>query len=279
MNKKIRTLSSIILAGMVLLLSACSSDIQGKGETLRVGMDLQFPPFSYLDETGNAAGFEPIIAEAFGEYLGMEVEIVNSDFSLLIPALETGDVDILIADMSETPERAQKADFSDPYRYTQSLALVNKDFATEHNITNDMKAEDFFAIEEATFVGLAGTFGVVVPQSYGVDVKEFTEIGSAILEVSQGTASAIVFSNEAYSFHAVNPDTTMVYALGNVTSSSFAVKKGNTELLTKANEFIASMYEEDGFYDQIRGEWDQIIGEFLVNDELGLDYIIYPPTK
>ncbi len=275
MKKKLIALLLLTTAG----LSACASSPDTDTDVLRVGMDLQFPPFSYLSEDGTAVGFEPIIAEAFAEYLGKEVEIVNSDFSLLIPALETGDVDILIADMSETPERAEKADFSDPYRYTQSLSLVNKEFAQEHNITDAMSAEDFFAIEEASFVGLAGTFGVVVPESYGVEVTEFTEIGNAILEVSNGTASAIVFSNEAHSFHAAYPDTTMVFSLGDVNSSSFVVPKGDTQLLEQSNAFIASMYEEGGFYDQIREEYDAIIADFLQNDDLGLDYIIYPPTK
>ena len=78
----------------------------------------------------------------------MKVEIVDTDFGLLIPALETGDVDILIADMSKTDERALKADFSDPYRYSQTLALVNKDFAAKNNITNDMTPYEFFHIAD-----------------------------------------------------------------------------------------------------------------------------------
>ncbi len=278
MKKRLIVLIMIVTLGLVGGLSGCSNS--SEQEVLRVGIDLKFPPFSYIDDEGNPAGFEPIIAEAFGEYFGMEVEIVNTDFSMLIAALDTGDVDILIADMSETPERAEKADFSDPYRYTSTLALVNKDFATENNVTDKMSPEDFFALSGARFVGLSGTIGVSIPQSFGVEVTEVTEIGTGLLDISNNNADILVASNEIHGFHAADKENTIVYSgITDQVASRFVVKKGNEELLEKANEFIAYMYEENGFYDSIREEYDEIIGEFLQNDSLGLDYIIYPAQK
>lgn len=271
---------SIILMTAVLILlclTGCSNSTDDKNDVLRVGMDLKFPPFSYMDDNGNAAGFEPTIAKAFGEYLGREVEIVNMDFSMLIPGLDTGDVDILIADMSRTNERAQKADFSDPYRYTYTLALVNKKFAEENNITDDMPEKDFFAIKDARFIGLSGTKGVYYPQQYGINVKEVTEIGTGLIEISKGLSDVLIASNEIHGFHAADKDNTIVYSgIKNQNGSSFVVKKGNTELLEKANEFIKTMYADGGLYDKIRDEYNPIIADFLQNDDLGLDYIIMP---
>ncbi len=276
-----RKFTAIIIALSLFLitLTSCGSTEPQSDNTLRVGMDLKFPPYSYVDENGNPAGLEPIIAEAFAEYLGMDVEIVNTDFSLLLGALETGDVDILIADMSVTDERLQKADFSDPYRYSQSLALVNKDFATANAITDDMPPEEFFHLEGSEFIGLAGTFGVVVPQSFGAEVTEVTEIGNGILEVSNGQSTALVASSEIHSYHAANKDTTIVYSgIGDVSRSCFVVPKGDTDLLEKSNEFIKTMYEDGGLYDEIRPEFDIIVGEFLENEDLGLDYIVNAPN-
>lgn len=272
----------LIVAGLVVGLVGCGNKASEdtSTEVLRVGMDLKFPPFSYMDDNGKAVGLEPIISEAFAEYLGMEVEIVNTDFSMLIPALDTGDVDILIADMSRTDERAVKADFSEPYRYSHTLALVNKEFATANNITNDMSEADFFAIIDAKFIGLSGTKGVYYPQSFGVDVTEVTEIGTGLLEVSKGISDILVASDEVYGFHEADKANTIVYSgISEDVGSCFVVKKGNTELLEKANAFIATMYEEGGFYDSIKAEYDGIVAEFLKSDELGLDYIINPSTK
>ncbi len=268
---------ALLCAGILAFgLAGCSS--QSGDEVLRVGMDLQFPPFSYIGDDGTAEGLEPLIAEAFGDYLGVEVEIVDTDFSLLIPALETGDVDILIADMSYTDERARKADFSDPYRYTQSLALVNRDYYDAMGISDEMPPEEFFHLDNSSFIGLSGTFGVLVPQSYGAEVTEVTEIASGILEVTGGTATALVASNEVVGFQAANPTTTVVHPIGNTSASSFVVASGDEAMLEAANAFIATMYQEGGFYDQIREEYDPIVAEFMGDDSYGLDYIINPPT-
>lgn len=262
-------LSTILVAGC-----SNSNSTNADDNTLRVGMDLTFPPFSYLGDDGNAEGFEPLIATAFAEYLDMDVEIVNTSFALLIPALETGDVDILIADMTKTDERAEKVDFSDPYRYTFTLALVNRDFAEFNDISDDLSEEDFFAIDGAKFIGKAGTKGVYYPQNYGINVTEVTEIGTGLIEVSSGLSDVLIASNEVHGFHFADKENTIVYSgIQDQNSSNFAVKKGNTELLEKANEFIKTMYVEGGLYDQIREEYDIIVGEFLQNDELGLDYI------
>ncbi|MFI3129238.1 MAG: transporter substrate-binding domain-containing protein [Bacillota bacterium] len=268
-----------IIMVMVILttcLAGCGSASDASSENvLRVGMDLSFAPFSYIDDNGEVAGFEPQIAEAFGEYLGMEVEIVAMDFSMLIPALEMGDVDILIADMSKTDEREEKVDFSDPYRYTYTLALVNKTYANENGITDEMSEEDFFAIDGMNFVGLTGTKGVYYPESYGITVTEVPEIGTGLMEVSNGMSDALVASNEVHGFHAADPDNTIVYSgIKSQEPSCFVVKKGNTELIELSNEFIATMYADGGLYDQIEAEWNPIIAEFLQNDELGLDYIV-----
>ena len=150
---------------------------------------------------------------------------------MLITALETGEADVVISDMAVKEERKEKVDFSDPYRYGRTLALVNKDFAQENNITNDMSPEEFFSIEGERIVGLSGTISVSVPQSYGAQVEEVTEIASALMEINQNTADVLVGANTILGDHAANPDTTIVYeGIKEYSQSAMAVKKGNTEL-------------------------------------------------
>ncbi len=266
----------MIIVILTTCLAGCGSDSNSEN-VIRVGMDLSFAPFSYIDDNGEVAGFEPQIAEAFGEYLGMEVEIVAMDFSMLISALEMGDVDILIADMSRTDEREEKVDFSDPYRYTYTLALVNKEYAIANNITDEMPEEEFFAIDGTNFVGLTGTKGVYYPESYGIAVTEVPEIGTGLMEVSKGMSDVLIASNEVHGFHAADPYNTVVYSgIKSQEPSCFVAKKGNTELIELSNEFIASMYADGGLYDQMAEEWNPIVAEFLQNEELGLDYIVTP---
>lgn len=276
-------LTAVLLVGS---LGGCASSKSSNGneedsaskETLKVAMDLKFPPFSGTDENGEPEGLEVDIAYALGEYLDRDIEIINTDFSMLITALETGEADVVISDMAVKEERKEKVDFSDPYRYGRTLALVNKDFAQENNITNDMSPEEFFEVEGERMVGLSGTISVSVPQSYGAQVEEVTEIASALMEINQNTADVLVGANTILGDHAANPDTTIVYeGIKEYSQSAMAVKKGNTELLEQLNAFIQTMYEDGGFYMEAGDKYDDAIGEYLQDDSKGLEYLIYPP--
>lgn len=282
MGKKISLALAVVLALGTLAGCADSSaetDQKEQGsEPLKVAMDLKFPPFTGTDENGDPEGLEVDIAYALGDYLGRDVEIVNTDFSMLITALETGEADVVISDMTIKEERKEKVDFSEPYLYGRTLALVNKDFAEKNHVTDDMTPEEFFGIDGERIVGLAGTISVSVPQSYGKEVNEVTEIASALMEINQNTADVLVGANTILGDHAANPDTTIVYSgIKEYSQSAMAVKKGNTELLDQLNSFVESMYEDGGFYMDAGDKYDQAIGEYLQDDSKGLEYMIYPP--
>ena len=185
---------------------------------------------------------------------------------------------MVISDMTIKEERKEKVDFSEPYLYGRTLALVNKDFAEKSHVTNEMAPEEFFGIEGERVVGLAGTISVSVPQSYGVEVEEVTEIASALMEINQNTADVLVGANTILGDHAANADTTIVYeGIKEYSQSAMAVKKGNTELLEQLNSFVEFMYEDGGFYMEAGDKYDQAIGEYLQDESKGLEYMIYPP--
>lgn len=272
----------LILIVSVTMFTGCGNKANNNNvkQTLKVGMDLKYPPFSSMDADGNPEGLEVDIANALGEYLNQEVEIINTDFSMLIPALETGEVDIVISEMTIKEERKEKVDFSSPYLYGKTLALVNKNYAKKNNITDNVSVEDFFAIKDAKYVGLAGTISVSVPQKYGVQVSEATEVASALMEINNGTSDVLVGENTIIGLHYSYPDTTIIYnGIKDYTEIGMAVKKGNSDLLVKVNEFIASLYESDGFYEKIKSKYDSAIGEYLKDDSLGLEYLINPPSN
>ncbi|MCS5421133.1 MULTISPECIES: transporter substrate-binding domain-containing protein [Psychrilyobacter] len=265
----LKTLAVILL----LFLMACSKE---QTETLRVGMDLKFYPFTGSDNNGNPSGIEIDIAEALGEYLGKNVEIVNTEFSMLIPALQRKEIDIIIGSMSITEEREKTVDFSNPYLYGKIVALVNKEFADFHDITNDMPIEKFFNIKNTNFIGINGSIAVSIPQSYGYEVKSITSDAVAEREVVTGNSDALVGSYTLYGMHATNKDTTIMYKNPiEFSLTGMAVKQGNAELLKKVNEFIEKM-ESSGLNNQLRKDWDQAIKEKLYDDNMTLDYYLSP---
>src|SRR5580700_2530720 len=114
----------LLPAFLSLLLIALFTPSQGADRKLLVGMDLSYPPFEMRDQSGAPAGVSVDLARALGERLGMPVDIENLPFNGLIPALRTGQIDLIISSVTSTPERAQAIDFSEPYLKTGLCLLV-----------------------------------------------------------------------------------------------------------------------------------------------------------
>lgn len=266
--KKILFLFTLMFT--VFILSACGRN----QDVLRVGMDLKYPPFETVDLNNNPVGISVDIAYALGEYLGREVEIVNTDFGSLIPSLQAGEIDIIIASMSITAARSQIVDFTDPYFFFKIITLVNQGFATANGLNEDSTVEQLLAVAGTRYVGIASQVSASIPQSYGKQVTEATDLGTAVESVAQGTSDVLLMSaNPVVDGYKANMSTTLVMWDPFVASPiGMAVQKGNTELLEKANEFIATFNNEGGLYSVLSTKWDAVLLERL--GRYGLSFYI-----
>lgn len=260
-----------LLLVTVILAAGCS---RSGDDTLRVGMDLRFFPFTGMDKSGMPSGVEVDIAQALAEYLDKDVEIVNTEFSILIPALQSGEIDIIIGSLTITEDREKTVDFSNPYFYEKIVALVNKDFAQANNINDSMPVEDFFGIEDTRFIGITGSVAVSIPQSYGYNVQNVTTEAVAEREITTGSADVLVGAYTLYGMNNTNKKTTVMYKKAiEASKTGMAVKDGSNELLEKVNSFIAQM-ETSGLNDRLRNDWNTEIGRKLFDDEMTLDYYL-----
>lgn len=265
-----KLLLALLLLFSITTILACDNETTQDNSTttiekLKVGMDLRYPPFETVDLQNNPEGISVDIAFAFGAFIGREVEIINTDFAALIPALESGEIDIVIASMSINEEREMSVDFTDPYFYFKIISLLNKDFATSNNLTEDSSIEDLLAIDSVNYVGIATQVSTSIPESYGKTVIEATDLGTAIESVAQGTSDVLLMSaNPVVNGFKANPNTTMVLWDSFVSSPiGMAVVEGNTDLLAQANAFIDTFMEVDGLYDVLSDKWDSVIIENL----------------
>ena len=117
----------VLLIAMLALVGCQKKEESEEADVLKVGMELKYPPFETKDEEGKPTGASVMLAEALGEYLDMKIEIVETDYGSLIPALEQGTIDVIISSMTITPAREEVVDFSDPYTNSQLMMLVYKD--------------------------------------------------------------------------------------------------------------------------------------------------------
>ena len=136
-----KKLISVLLAALTLVcclgLAACSStsgetadggaasDGSESSNVFRVGMECNYAPYNWAQTSpsdtavayanGYADGYDVQIAKRIADGLGKELEIVQTEWDGLIPALNSGKVDAVIAGMSATEERKLSVDFSDNY--------------------------------------------------------------------------------------------------------------------------------------------------------------------
>lgn len=130
----------VLLFGLTLGLSGCGSSSSG-GKTLRVGMDAAYPPFGFQNmETKSYEGFDVDIIKAIAKEEGLEADIHNVNFDGLIPALQSGDLDTAINDITVTEDRKKSVDFTKPY-YIAGLGVVVKGDDSTIRSKEDLKGK------------------------------------------------------------------------------------------------------------------------------------------
>jgi len=266
MKKTFLFTAGIVAAG---LLAGCAPS-----NPIRVGMDLRYPPFETVTNDNEPEGISVDVAKAFGTFLGRPTEIVNTNFGGLIPSLQSGEIDIVIASMSITSARQEVVDFTDPYFYFKIITLVNKDFATTNELTEDTTKEELLAIEDASYAGIASQVSATIPTSNGKTVTEYVDLATAIEAVAQGDADILLMSaSPVVNGFKANRSTTMIVWDPWVSSPiGMAVNKGNATLLASANAFIDTFNDDGGVYDQLRANWDAIVLAQL--ERYGVDFYI-----
>lgn len=270
----------VLVLALAFTVAACQSKEDGgmtveKG-VLKVGMDLQYPPFETFDENNNPMGISVDVAQGLADELGLELEVVNMDFGSLITSLETGKIDIAIASMSITAEREEKVDFSQPYFYFKIIGLMNKDFADKNSLSGTSSSDELWAVTDTNFIGLSGQISVSIPEKHGFVVNESVDKSAAVTEVALGRADVLIISPEVVvDAHNANPDTTVImWSALDVSAIGMAVAEGNAELLAAANDYIAHLDDEGGVYDMLREKYLPIMQEKFGPDAT-MDFYIY----
>lgn len=238
-----------ILLAALMLLSACAL---AEGQ-FRVGMECDYPPFNWTqveeDENsvpidggmGFAGGYDVEIAKRIAEGLGKELVIKKIAWDGLIPALNSDQIDAVIAGMSPTAERKVTVDFTDAY-YNSDLVVVVRadgDYAAAETLS------DFAG---AKITAQLNTFHeTVVSQLEGVNQMPSMETFPAMITaLTSGAIDGYISERPgAVSACASNADLTFVtpgfVASEEDTSIAVALKQGQPELIDAINEILAGI--------------------------------------
>lgn len=226
--------------------------------TINIGVFSDKSPFGYVDENGDYQGYDIYFANRIGEDLGVEVNLVSTEAANRIEYLQTGKVDVILANFTVTEERAEEVDFALPYMNV-SLGVVSPD---DNVITSleDWNEEDEIIVISGTTAEtyLTENYSNITLQKYDTyaNAKNALENGNGVAWANDNTeVIAFALENEGY--------TVGIPSLGSQDTIAPAVTKGNSTLLDWLNEEIEALGEENFFHADY---------EATLADTYGLDY-------
>ena len=252
------------------LLAGCGGGKEDEDNTLRIGMECGYAPFNWTqqDDTngavaieggGYANGYDVQIAKKIAEGLGKELVIVKTEWDGLVPAVESGVIDGIIAGMSPTAERKEVIDFTENY-YVSDLVIVVR---ADSEYANATSIKDFAG---AALTAQLNTFhDTVIDQIEGVNhVTAMTDFPSMRVALQSGIIDGYVSERpEGISAAAANPNFTYVgfevengfqYEI-NDAAIAMGLKKGSP-LTEDINKILAGISQE---------ERDQLMADAIAN--------------
>lgn len=243
--------------------NATEAEEGGETKVLKVAMECGYAPYNWTqpddsngavpinDSSDYAYGYDVMIAKKIAETLGYELQIVKLDWDSLVPAVQSGTIDCVIAGQSITSERLEMVDFSTPYYYASVVGLVKAEGPyAEAKGLSDLKG--------ATCTSQLGTiwYDVCLPQIEDANVQPAQESAPAMLVALESDRTDLIVTDipTAMAACVAYPDMKILDFTG--TEDDFAVseeeinigisvQKGNTELLDGINSVLAGMTVED----------------------------------
>lgn len=211
--------------------------------TINIGVFSDKNPFGYVDENGDYQGYDVYFANRLAKDLGVKVNFVSTEAANRIEYLQTGKVDVILANFTVTEERAQEVDFALPYMNV-ALGVVSRE-------DNVIKSLDNWNKDDSIIVISGTTAETYLTENYpDIPLQKFDSYATAKEAFQNGTSVAWANDNtEVIAFALQNKGYTVgISELGNKDTIAPAVTKGNDSLREWINSEIETLGQENFFH-------------------------------
>ena len=279
-----RKITCLVLAMLLTLsLAACGGKTETTATTaaassststgvedgvLTIAMECAYAPYNWTqgDDSNGAVpisnvpgsyanGYDVMIGKKIAEANGWQLEVIQSDWDSLVPGVQTGIFDAVIAGQSMTAERSEQVDFAGPYFYATIVCVTKKDspFASAKSIKD-------LAGGKCTAQIATIWYDQCLPQIEGANVQTAAETAPAMLMALETGSVDFICTDmpTAQGAIAAYPDMTILDFSGTDGDFQFSdqvraenvnigvsVKKGNTELKDKIDAVLSTMTQDD----------------------------------
>lgn len=229
-------------------------EIQDAG-VLRVGTSGDYPPFEFYTEVDGErqlVGMDISIAQDIAQDLGVELEMNDlGSFDSLIPALESGQIDMILAGMTPTEERQQNVDFSQTYYEEGQRFLIPEEDSDTFTSIESLEGEDGQDEEEYNTIGVqqGSLQEVLVQDMENVNTSVMPDISSLILGLQSGQIDAVLLGGVTAEMYEASYDGLTSFEVEFESDQSLGIgaafRPGSDSLVNAVNESLTAM-EEDG---------------------------------
>lgn len=266
-----RLLGVLMAILMLVTLSACGGDSSAKSGVedgaLTIAMECAYAPYNWTqtDDSNGAVpikgtndyanGYDVMIAKRICEANGWELEVVRSDWDSLVPSVQTGVIDAVIAGQSMTKERSQQVDFAGPYYYA-SFAILVKEDSPLANATSIMDFAGYKGSAQSATIW----YSECLPQMEGALIQTAAESAPAmIMGVETGVFDFVVTDMPTATGAAIAYDDLKVLDFSGTDGDfkfseeereenvniGISVRKGNTVLKEAIDSYLDTLTVDD----------------------------------
>ena len=245
--RKLTLLSLLIAASMLLAACGGAATVAPAAElgTVTVGTNAEYPPFEFVDDSGNITGFDIELMSAIADAGGFDVEVVNTRWDGIFVALASGEFDAVISAATITPERAETVNFSDAY-FNAGQRITIRAGETEISSPDDLAGKSV-----AVQIGTTGD--IWLTEQTDAEVVRFDENTLAFQALANGDVDAAVADGPtAVDIVQANPEMNLSVLDGVYTDEEYgiAVNMDRDDVLAAINAGLAAV-RASGEYDQI----------------------------
>ncbi len=247
----------LVLVSLCVFFLAAGSALAKDWKKVRIGVEGAYPPFSYVEPSGELAGFDIDIAKALGKAMGVEVTLVAQDWDGIIPALLAKKYDAIIASMSITEERKKKVAFTDKYYQTPAKFVCKKDLMDAFSRAA-IKGKSV-GVQRATIHDkyLTDNYGKdVVVKRYGTQDEAYLDIAAGRIDMlladSVALSDSFLSKKEGKDYKFIGPDLIDPKWFG--VGAGVAIRKQDKELVALFNKAIDTI-RADGTYKAIQDKY------------------------
>jgi polar amino acid transport system substrate-binding protein len=251
-----RNLKRIALAVSAAAFALSIGVASAEDKVLKIGTEGAYPPFNNLTSDGKLVGFDVDIAQALCDEMKVKCEFVAQDWDGIIPALQAGKFDAIVASMSITPERAEKVDFTNKYYNTPPAIAAPKDSDIKGVSKEDLAGKTIGVATSTTH------FNYSTKTYTDSTIKGYPSSQEEQLDLANGRLDAINDDITVLDAWLATPDGACCKLIGAIKpvpeihgpGAGIAVRKGEKELVDKLNAAIDAI-RASGKYKEINDKY------------------------